>query len=273
MRVLERPATSKIAPYMIAETITPDLAAKYLTRNKRNRPFSDRYARYLAAAIRRGEWNGLNGESIKFTENGDLCDGQHRLNAVIKAGIATTMLVVRGLGEGAFDTLDSGKKRSAADVMALHGEKNYVVLAANARTVAAIEAGGEFGRVLTTPEVQAALERHPTLRDWVNRYTSLKTIGRVAVSVVPAVVTLGAERSGAEVGERFLTAMNTGADLPSDSPILLLRDRLITAKAARTRLKQIEMAGYTIKAWNAYVTGRPMKLLRFGRDEQFPLIA
>jgi hypothetical protein len=60
------------------ETITPEQAAIWLTRNRRNRPIRrTRVARY-ADAMRRGHWR-VNGEAVIFDSEGNLLNGQHRL--------------------------------------------------------------------------------------------------------------------------------------------------------------------------------------------------
>jgi len=38
------------------ETVTPEMAAEFLTRNKSNRPFRQTWADEWAGRIRRGEW-------------------------------------------------------------------------------------------------------------------------------------------------------------------------------------------------------------------------
>ena len=66
------------------ETITPELAAEFLKKNKSNRPLSSKHVIALAGSIERGEWM-FTGESIKFSESDTLLDGQHRLSAIVMA--------------------------------------------------------------------------------------------------------------------------------------------------------------------------------------------
>ena len=80
------------------ESITPELAAEYLTHNSRNprktmnRSVIQKYADDIAAGL----WE-LNGDSIVFDEDGFLKNGQHRLCAIIKAGKPVQTIVVRGV--------------------------------------------------------------------------------------------------------------------------------------------------------------------------------
>jgi len=77
--------------------ITPDLAAMWLkTSNKANRSIGERHVDKLANDMISGKWRTTH-QGIAFYEDGVLADGQHRLAAIIKSGIAQQMLVVTGL--------------------------------------------------------------------------------------------------------------------------------------------------------------------------------
>jgi hypothetical protein len=105
------------------ELIGPELARKYLATNAGNRPRSRGVVWDYVGAMISGEWL-FNGEAIKFDRDGKLVDGQHRLDAVIKSGKEILFLVIRGLDPEVFKTIDTGKKRSAGDVLAIRGVKN-----------------------------------------------------------------------------------------------------------------------------------------------------
>ena len=100
-------------------TITPDLAASWLARGGVNRKLREHYITKLVADMLRGEWR-LNGEAIKLDTHGRVRDGQHRLTAIARSGVTIQSLVVRGISEKAFDTLDSGRTRSVADSRGRH---------------------------------------------------------------------------------------------------------------------------------------------------------
>jgi hypothetical protein len=50
-----------------------------------------------------------------------LVDGQHRLAAIIEADLPIEVTVFTDVGAGTFDVLDTGKRRNAADVLAIEG--------------------------------------------------------------------------------------------------------------------------------------------------------
>src|SRR5438094_1813097 len=153
------------------QTITPKKAAEYLERNTANRPLSTRTVKDFAAAMRRGEWR-VTHQGIAFDTTGALVDGQHRLAAIVEADIPVEVTVFTEVPEGAFDVLDTGKRRNAADVLAIEGEKSAVMLAAMVRTVWLCEhrpelnwSGGNAS--VTNHQIVATLEQHPKLRAFV----------------------------------------------------------------------------------------------------------
>ena len=116
------------------QTITPERASEWLAANTTNRPVSKAVVRSFAQAMRRGEWM-VTHQGIAFDTRGVLVDGQHRLAAIIEADRPVELTVFTEVGEGTFDVLDTGKRRSAADVLAIEGEKSSTMLAAMVRTV------------------------------------------------------------------------------------------------------------------------------------------
>src|SRR5258707_13483681 len=97
----------------------------------------------MTAAIQRGEWQ-LTGEAIKLDDEGRVRDGQNRLHAIVEAGVPVRSVVARGVSEDAFDVMDTGRSRNAADVLHIHGFPSQNALAAAARGLMFIE---RYGRV------------------------------------------------------------------------------------------------------------------------------
>ena len=100
-------------------TITPELAQEWLDRGGNNRKITRRRIEAMTAAIQRGEWQ-LTGEAIKLDDEGRVRDGQNRLHAIVQAGIPVRSVVARGVSEDAFEVMDTGRSRNAADVLHIH---------------------------------------------------------------------------------------------------------------------------------------------------------
>ena len=97
------------------QVITPAKAKQWLAQhNTGNRRMRKWWAEALAAAMRRGEWI-MTHQGIAFAKSGRLIDGQHRLEAIVKAQMAQLMLVCYDVPDEAFAVLDIGVKRSSAD--------------------------------------------------------------------------------------------------------------------------------------------------------------
>lgn len=95
----------------VVENIGPETARKYLMMNTNNpRKINWHVVHAYAEDMKAGRWV-LNGEPICFDENGNLRNGQHRLYAIIRAGVVVQTLVIRNIASGC-TLYDYGLKRS-----------------------------------------------------------------------------------------------------------------------------------------------------------------
>jgi len=102
------------------ETITPELARKYLSKNLgnpniRNRTPNKRTVNNYVNDILNHRWKV--GASIIFDSEDNLIDGRHRCLAVIKADKPINSVILRGIDHNVFDSLDIGKKRTHKDAL------------------------------------------------------------------------------------------------------------------------------------------------------------
>src|SRR5438128_5136838 len=127
--------------------------------------------RAFAEAMRRGDWL-VTHQGIAVDSNGVLVDGQHRLAAIIEAERPVEMTVFTDVDPDTFDVLDTGKRRNAADVLAIEGEKSATMLAAMVRTVWLYQNRPEINwsggtASVTNHQIVATLAEHSALRDYV----------------------------------------------------------------------------------------------------------
>lgn len=254
-------------------TVTPSMAADFLNSNGANRPLSRNTVQTYAGAMKRGEWH-LNGEPIVFDSNGGLLNGQHRCKAIVQAKVPIQTVVVRGVSPESFKTFDSGKKRSAADVLGINGHKYPHYLTTAARAIMKMEAGAEpLNKAFhTSTLVLDTVERHPMLGNWTARFCS-SNIRNFCSSVAIGVFTLLEERHGAAKASEFFHEVALGAGLAEDNPAFLLRDRFINQKSGKMRLTTDHQLALIIKAANAHVAGQKVRLLRWGGKDVFPELA
>lgn len=259
------------------ETITPKMAAEMLTHNTRNRPMRKGTVEHYAAMMGKGAWE-LNGEAIKFDVEGALLDGQHRLAAIIKAGKPIAALVIRGLPNRVFDTLDTGVKRNVGDVLALEGYKYARNAAATAVILMNYRDSGKFKasdgrRGLTVGETVDFVNNNEEIIDSaafiVSHQAPLKRLAGYGAPMIALHFLL--KKADAYKCEKFFHGLVSGADLSIDSPVLSLRNRIFSSELRDLRARD-EYYALFIKAWNAFCKGRNIHVLRFASKEDFPKI-
>lgn len=251
------------SPLATIVEVTPELARLWLRNNPRNRKLRDRavadYARDMAA----GHWN-LNGEALKFSREGAVLDGQHRLHSIIASDMTVPMMVVVGLDEAAQETMDTGRKRTTGDLMGLRGESNAHALAAILRRVKAwdmddLRFTGTY--VATNRECAQLLEERPEIR----RSAEIAVRTRHLFPHIPASA-LGVahhlfSRISPDDTAWFFQRLADGAELPLGHPILALRSRVTSERLDSLRMPEARYLAYLIRTWNAVREGRSLDRL------------
>jgi hypothetical protein len=98
--------------------VTPEVATEWLASMGVNRKLSLSNAEAIALAMTEGNWHN-DGTPIRFNENGQMIDGQHRCTAIVETGKTQRLFVVRNVPQEAMTTLDTGKTRSRSDVLSI----------------------------------------------------------------------------------------------------------------------------------------------------------
>jgi hypothetical protein len=244
------------------EIITPEMAAHYLLSNTNNRPCTPRRVADLAGAMKRGEWV-MNGDSIRFSEEGVLLDGQGRLKACVSSGVSFVSLVVRGLPGKSFQTIDMGKKRTMGEILSLEGERNSNKLARALRFLLMYEDGSYNGKTYTPQQLRDCLHRHHGIRTWMSNQSLYKVTPHAAV--VLTVCYIGS-LTRPNASEEFMVALADGVLLDKGSPVLALRERLQRDRVASSRTHPSYVSQLIIHAYNAFVNGDKRWILKGDRN-------
>jgi len=270
--------------------ITPELATEYLEMNTHNRQLRPKKVAEFSAAMLRTDDHGtpewkFNGDTIVFALDDDdewyLLDGAHRLSAIVESGTTVRSIVVFGADAGAQETIDTGTKRTLADMLRLRGEVDTANLAAALRMVYRYLARQDLRADMVSETAQQlihTLNEHPGLRDSIrasSRHDS--TLPDCPRSVT---ATLHYLCGGVDELDRdeFFRRTGLGENLTEGDPAWLLRRRFHSNKINTTtrRMQSIELAAMAIKAWNAFREGRDLRILKWNpggsRPEPFPLI-
>lgn len=264
------------------QTITPAKAAEMLEANTSNRPLSKGVVRTFAEAMKQGDWK-VTHQGIAIDINGVLVDGQHRLAAVIEAETPVEMTVFTDVPADTFDVLDTGKRRNAADVLAIEGEQSTHQLAAMIRAVWLYDnrrdmywSGG--GASVSNQQILETLEDNPTIREYV-------TVGEKLASEV------GMIKSAGGAASYLVSRVNTqkklqpwfdgvidGAGLAKGDARLRFRNHMFglarrEAGEVRRRRDTREHVGLYLTAFNAWAVGERLTRLRFASRDAMPDIA
>lgn len=245
--------TPKDHPTAAIVEVTPALAERWLGTNRRNRNLRPRIVRAYANDMSNGRWE-MTGESVKFDTQGNLIDGQHRLNAVIAAGVAVPLFVVRGLDPAVQDVMDTGTKRLASDALKLDGYRYAVNLAAAARFAMAHNNGElkKLGRVqaaYTTSQIKDFVANEPDLVDALEQAVHLRVDVPVTVQAVAFWLIARVDPDACAVF--FSTLANNQTDGVGDARNTLLR-RLASARRNNETLTPAVQLGLVLRAWNAW---------------------
>lgn len=261
------------------ETISPEYAAQiWERRNESNRRLSKVAIQKYANDMVCGRWK-VAGQGIIIDSNGRLTDGHHRIVACMNAKVAFQTIVVRGVEPESVEVLDTGLARLASHVAQMRGIPNASLACAAAR-YCIVHARHGVEKMQTS-----AL--HPTNAEIIEFVAGNERL-QAACRIGERVRMLMSQALGAflfyqfdlqspGLAEAFFDGVASGIDLKEASPILLLRKRLQENRSSRrARLDNLYIAALVIKAWNAFIYGRQLRVLKWSFEppvnEPFPKI-
>jgi hypothetical protein len=252
--------------------ISPEVATEWLRHAAPNRTLRPANLQRLIRAMTASAWQ-VDGQTIKFYEDGRLFDGQHRLQAVVQTGITIRSYVIFGLPLGSQKTVDTGLKRSSADVLHLLGETDSTNLSATLRWVWRYDrqkiVGYTASDTPTAEDLLGILETHPGIRaSLVYGTLTQRLIQRSWGSALHHL----ASRLDDQEANRFFRRVANGEGLLRTMPLYLLRNRLISNSQSKAKLLPSDVGALVIKAWNATRQGQTLRFLKWqsGHGEVFP---
>lgn len=231
---------------LAVETVTPDLARRYLEANEGNRKISEVHIEAIARDIAQGRWM-LNAQPVCFAATGRLLNGQHRLTATILAGQPIDVLVLRGLDHAAWQTYDQQPRRPL-EIAEPEGFGDGPIVAATVTHLwrRHYRPATARGRRPSPAEQALILQDYPnlpSLRTWARQVPGLM---RASVALyVAAQVT----REDPGIAPDFLAQLRDGAGLRARHPILRLRSRLAAMRAAKASADKVIEA--VLGTWRA----------------------
>jgi len=261
--------------------ISPSLAADLLTLNVNNRPVVWSWVEELSNHMKDGTYV-FTGEPIIISTIASILQGQHRLLAIQKSGISQWMNIQTGITPEAYENMDNGHKRGAKDIAFHNGFIKYPTsIAFMARFMIGISktVNGSLYRLsdkASNDEVKAWLKDKDAekLNECVRmgrEYSkNLKSIKANQFATLYYWFSI----KNKEKADEFLSILSTGEGCSSsiNSPIYILRQRLINQVSSSTIIKGYERFGSTkvatiVKAFNLFLHNKEIKKLQFQEDE------
>jgi hypothetical protein len=250
--------------------VTPKDAQDWLAAARNRTKVDERAVAAYARDMKAGVWK-LNGEPIILSSAGQLLTGRARLMACIKAETPFPTLVVHNIDDSHFETIDSVRKRTVADILTIRREPDGRVLAA-ALTFLWRFGSGDLIRArqrVSSSQLLAILQENPDVRASVR-------LTRAVRKIIPQGTAAALHYLFAQANEKRAAAFFSqiaGADHSPHSSVVALVRQLDDARKNGGAISQPYVAGLTIRAWDAFLKGREVTLLRYNpANDTFPKI-
>lgn len=265
--------------HAVPVSVTPEIAGHWLRRNAGNRPIRKKAVAQYANDLKCGRWQ-QNGESIKFGRSGRLLDGQHRIAAIAAAGVAQPMLIVTGVADGAFDTIDTGRRRTSTDVLIIDGIGVFEARIA----AAALPMILNYRRGLL-PHSSTRYPNHELLDCWASQpqiRASSQFVTKLPHRMVPISQSKALflhwvfARHDVDAADQFIAGLFVGDRLDSTGAVFHLRERLLLDRVERRKTDDGAQLHACVKAWNAeraHKRVRGWRALFPASDEVFPEVS
>lgn len=261
--------------------VNPEMAAPWLdTVLPENRNLSARVVRDYARVMTAGDWLPHH-QGIAFDESGHLVDGQHRLAAILLSGATVPLMITWGLPTETFTVIDAGSRRNVGQFIRVPNAHQiaatlrFLVVADPYFTTSGHVQAGVIDSGKTMAEFWEVFTRwQPELETLSPLSKSVYDSCRIAAPPHLAVLCQAARTVHAHRIDNWIAALRDGSDLRANDPRLVLRNlwarnaRLLNGSPGRGQAYPL-----IAKAWNLYVAGKPVQVLRFGTNEPVPVVA
>ncbi len=260
------------------QEINPANAKVMLLKNRKNRKTRTKLVNFLAKQMKDGAWKE-NGEAIIFDVNGDLKDGQHRLEAIVKSGKKFNFNVVTDVNPNVMDTIDTGASRGLNDILELNSIKNSTSIAAITRRIMKYQRGGkgtsrDGNKVYhTTNSLGLAFveENHGVLQDFHKFCSAIYVRGSVFPRTDLAFylyIVNGMKKIGS-LQYDFIKSLS-GLNRKEGTSTSYICRMVEQARISQTTLNKEWILALIIKAWNNYVQGDP-KIMYLKHNLEHPM--
>lgn len=245
--------------------ITPENAKAYLATSERNRRVNENRVKRYALDMKNGNWSPAT--LLIFDEDGHMVDAHHRMQAVIAAGVAVDMCVFTGLPKRFIPFIDTGRPRTAGDMLAfIEGLDGVGALQNKSTIVRLVLASGRgcAGAMISHDEIaNFMLDNKSAVNEAYVFYNAIKPLGPTLAAGAAAYMIKSAFPMMSDKFDEFKTQIIGGEMLKAGMPTYALRNALFANSKTRSGgQRQKNDIYYILKAWRAFVRGEEIKILR-----------
>jgi hypothetical protein len=276
--------------YGVNADVTPEIAAALLSLNTNNRNINEKGVQYFEEAVRKSRFH-LMGSGPVISKTGVLNDGQHKLTAVVNAGISVKMFLHFGEQDTARSVHDSGGagKRTASQAISIE-YKGAIPHAKVSATVARLVMSGQLGdqpnmrKIAHDEYVMFVGIANPMLSqsalEGQKLYRTTKAAEGPCAAAHYFIRTEGREgRRDPDRLAEFWDKVILPANLNSGDPRFVLHDWLLAKEynqiAGRSGMHRSQTAarvlmGTIVRGWNKFIRGEPVKKVAWVHTTPFP---
>jgi hypothetical protein len=265
--------------------VSPAMAAAWLrwrnTRNERHVLSTSKIADY-ALAMLTGKWTE-HPHGLVFAKDGMQEDGQQRLLAILVAADrspdfhSVNLYVHVGWRVGTAKMMDQGVRRSFAHTIDVPDP--YAISAAISVLGAVTKEGRSAAAYRVRHPRLSIAEQRDLLAEWekellaalpyANRAYKKAGVPQATHLAILAQAMRGEHRDKVEP---WAEALESGAGLEKGDPRLALRNRLARESHLTRSTHAEEAYRLIVRAWNAYVTGRPLHRIQSEMSQPAPKV-
>lgn len=255
----------------VIEKITPAMAEQMLKHNKSNRTLRKNKVHSYALQMQAGFWAADSNDAILISTDGELLNGQHRLNAVIEAGIPVKMAVRYGVDKSIFKVLDQGAARSASDLYtrtipnkasAIGGARMMAALRHGTSLTLAVHGRMQNGAAVPNEWIFDEIEDHLEDYNSASKYVEkvYRCLGQGGKSTMFFVIML---TKYVGTGDELYEFLDDVTDRrPESDAAIMMKTTLLQRYAKKTRTTPKDFVGIVLYAYDKYRRNAPIAMIK-----------
>lgn len=248
-----------------------------------NRPQVAGAIQALATDMINDAWK-FSHQGIAFNDEGQLIDGQHRLEALILAdklvpGISIPIMITWNLPGESNEKIDINRRRQPGTFLAMEGHPSANRLSTTLKWIH-LFGGVDFdepfdkaywARLLDVAGLRSALAKHPLAPEGVIIGAKFQASGLLTCSAAAAGWVICIERYEESVVTEFVDGVLSGANLKTGDARLALRNWSLNRRERQARADAPVHLAMFLKAFRAFRAGEYVTTLTFKPSvERFP---